>query len=196
MIVCLSMPPSSTCPQPPGLGRRNIEEGAFQGQSLPALEWAFFARKERSFQRRAGSVGTDILQPGRQKCSSNHNPRNRSTTHATKTFELQPFLLGKFVFSESPPAMSEAAEADWPSPFSPISEPGDELGGAKSAEGNEPGGGQGASSARAGPLLEDGCEEPFGSFLAANIPGEKQGLRSPSPLPEGEGEEPFMGRNA
>ena len=29
-----------------------------------------------------------------------------------------------------------------------------------------------------------------------NIPGEKQGFRSPSPLPEGEGEEPVMGRNA
>ena len=43
--------------------------------------------------------------------------------------------------------MSEAAEADWPSPFSPISELGDELGGEKSAEGNEPGAGQGASSA-------------------------------------------------
>ena len=63
---------------------------------------------------------------------------------------------------------SEAAEADCPSPFSPISELGDELGGAKSAEGNEPGAGQGASSAmKVWPryvwLREDEGEEPFES---------------------------------
>ena len=95
--------------------------------------WSGLFLRGRSDPSSAGQavLAPTLLQPGRQKCCSNHNPRNRKTTHATKTFELQPFLLGKLVFSESPPAMSEAAEADWPSPFSPISELGDELGGKK-----------------------------------------------------------------
>ena len=59
--------------------------------------------------------------------------------------------------------MSEAADADWDTPKSPGSELGDELGGKKRAECNEPGAGQGASSARAGPLREDEGEEPFES---------------------------------
>ena len=69
------------------------------------------------------------------------------------------------MFSERPPAMSEAADADWGTPKSPGSELGDELGRKKSAEGNEPGAGQGAGAARAGPLPEDGWEEPFESFF-------------------------------